>query len=223
MEVADLDWFYNENISKGIITLSSDEARHLKVKRHYENERVCVFDGKGKVGVGKIVDKDKVEISEVKEFPREDSLIIAAAVPKGERFDFMLQKLTELNVSIIIPMRTKNSVVLPKNIARYKRILLEACKQCKRAWTPELKNLTEFSSVIKEKADNKLILDQGGSKLKEIKGKTLVLIGPEGGFTEEEIKDAESKGFVRVSISKNTLRTETAAIAIAAIIQNGKY
>ncbi len=219
MNIQELDWFYSEDIGK-ITRLSSDEARHLKVKRHYENEKIVIFDGKGKVGVGKIFGKDQIEVSEIKEFPKEDNLIIASAVPKGDKFDFMLQKLTELNVSVIIPLRTKNSVVIPKNIERYKRVLLEACKQCKRVWIPELRNLTEFSSVIKEKADNKIILDQEGSKLKEVKGKTLVLIGPEGGFTEEELKEAESRGFVKTSISKNTLRIETAAIAVASIINS---
>lgn len=220
MNIQHLDWFYSGSVEKGTIRLSSDEARHLKVKRHYSNEQIAVFDGKGKVGIGKIIDGDKIEISEVKEFPKDDSFIIASAIPKGERFDFMLQKLTELNVSTIIPMKTKHSVVVPKNIDRYKRILLEACKQCKRAWLPELREVTDFSSVLKEKADSKIILDQSGDKLKEIKGKTLVLIGPEGGFTEDEVKEAESKGFIKASISKNTLRTETAAIAVAAIIEN---
>ncbi len=219
MDITKLDWFYCESIRRGIIRLSQDEARHLKVKRHYADERIAVFDGRGKVGAGKIVDKDQIEVSEIKEFPKEDFLTIASAVPKGEKFDFMLQKLTELNVSTIIPMKTRYSVVIPKNIERYKRILIEACKQCKRAWIPELKNVTDFSSVLNEEANTKIILDQEGERLKEIPKdkKTLVLIGPEGGFTDEELKEAKSKGFVKTSISKNTLRAETAAIAISAV------
>ena len=81
--------------------------------------------------------------------------------------------------------------------------------------------MTDFGDVIKLKFDNKLILNIDGSKLKKLgTGSTLVLIGPEGGFTEEEIKETESKGFVKTSISKNTLRIETAAIAVAAIINH---
>ena len=222
MNIRHLDWFYAENIERGISKLSQNEARHLKVKRHYSDELVCIFDGKGKVGIGKIIDKDKIEVSEVREFPKEDSLTIAVAVPKGDRLDFMLQKLTELNVSTIILMNTKRSVVMPRETKqeRLKRILIEACKQCRRAWVPELRNLTEFSSVIKEEADSKIILNQDGVKIKFGMGTTLVLVGPEGGFTEEEMKEAESNGFVKTSISKNTLRIETAAIGVAAIINS---
>ena len=218
MDFKDLDWFCSEEIVRGIVKLSQDESRHLKVKRHYDNEEVAVFDGKGKIGIGKIIDKDKIEVSEIKEVQNDSFLIIASAVPKGERFDFMLQKLTELNVSIIIPMKTNRSVVIPNKIERYRRILIEACKQCKRAWIPELKQVTDFNSVLKEKADVKIILDQEGNKLKEIKGKTLVIVGPEGGFTEKELNEAEKAGFVKASIGKLTLRTETASISAAAIL-----
>ena len=220
MNTRHLDWFYSENIEKGTVRLSSDEARHLKVKRHYSDEQVCVFDGKGKIGIGKIVDKDKIEVSEIKEIQNDSFLTIASAVPKGERFDFMLQKLTELNVSTIIPMKTNRSVVIPNKIERYKRILIEACKQCKRAWLPELRQVTDFNSVLKEKADVKIILDQEGKRLEAIKGKALVLVGPEGGFTEEELKEAEKAGFTKASIGKLTLRTETAAISAVAIINS---
>ncbi|MEK6886604.1 MAG: 16S rRNA (uracil(1498)-N(3))-methyltransferase, partial [Nanoarchaeota archaeon] len=143
MNIRNLDWFYAENVQKGVIRLSSDESRHIKVKRHYENEKVAVFDGKGKVGAGKIISKpnfgkakmgpsdrgqigDEIEIFEVHEFPKEESLTIAVAVPKGDRLDFMLQKLTELNVSTIMLMNTKRSIVMPRETKqeRLKRILI---------------------------------------------------------------------------------------------------
>ncbi len=223
MDIRELDWFYAEVIpQKGILKLSADETRHLKVKRHYENEKIAVFDGKGTVAVAKLVGKDEIQIELVQKFQNEAFLTIATAVPKGERFDFLLQKLTELNVATIVPIKTKYSVVLPKEakIERSNRILIEACKQSKRAWVPEIIQLTDFSSVLKEKVDVKLILYQNGEKLKEIpkNKKVLVLVGPEGGFTEEEIKAAEKAGFVKASVGRNVLRIETAAIAAAAII-----
>jgi len=227
MDTTKLDWFYAEDIVKGIVKLSSDESRHLKVKRHYKQESVAVFDGKGKVGAGKIIDDDKIEIFEIHEFPKNDSqcsLTIATAVPKGDKFEFMLQKLTELNVKTIIPMKTNRSVVLPKNIERYKRILLEACKQSKRTRLPELTEITDFNEIIKEKYDNKIILLHGEEPLKEIlknlKGNTLVLVGPEGGFTDEELAEADKNRFIKASMGKLTLRIETAAIAAAAIINS---
>lgn len=118
-------------------------------------------------------------------------------------------------------MKTKNSVVIPKNTERLKRIIIESCKQSKRPWFPELIPVTDFNKIIKENYDNKFILNIDGGKLKKLsKGRTLVLVGPEGGFTEEELREAEKQEFVKTSISKNMLRIETAAIAIAAVIAN---
>ncbi|MBN2420876.1 16S rRNA (uracil(1498)-N(3))-methyltransferase [Candidatus Woesearchaeota archaeon] len=222
MDFQKLDWFYSENVSLGVIKLSDDESRHLKVKRHYSDEKIVVFDGKGTIGVGNIVDKNKIKIEKIEEVADDSNLIVATAVPKGDRFDFLLQKLTELNVSEIILMKTKHSVVLPgeNKIERMKRIVLEACKQSKRAFIPKIKELTNFDSVIKEKYENKIILMHGEEKLTQKSGKTLILIGPEGGFTSEEIVLAEKEGFVKASVGKNTLRIETAAIAATAILNN---
>lgn len=229
MEIQELDWFYVENLpNKGIVRLSKEESRHLKVKRHFNDEKICLFDGKGKVAVCKIIGKEEVSIDHLHEFENDAILTIATAIPKGDRLDFMLQKLTELNVAKIILMKTKYSVVEPKDSKqdRLKRILIEACKQCKRAWLPELSKITNFADVLKDKSnyDNKIILEQGNTKLNADNSKstsgTLVLIGPEGGFTEEELSQAEKSGFTKASISKNTLRIETAAIAVCAILNN---
>lgn len=220
MDAQHLDWFYSENVSLGLVKLSDDESRHLKVKRHYSDEKVAVFDGKGTIGVGIVVDKNKIKVEKIEEVEDDSNLTVATAVPKGDRFDFLLQKLTELNVSEIILMKTKHSVVIPgeNKVERMKRIVLEACKQSKRAYLPKIRSLTDFSEVLKEKAENKMILDQTGKKLIATNKKTIVLIGPEGGFTTEEFASAENEGFVKASVGKNTLRIETAAIAAASVL-----
>jgi 16S rRNA (uracil1498-N3)-methyltransferase len=129
-------------------------------------------------------------------------------------------------------MKTSHSVVLPKEnkVERMKRIILEACKQSKRANLPKIRSLTDFNEIIKEKYENKIILDIEGKPLKDLvknenqtSKKTIVLIGPEGGLTDEEIKSAEKAGFVKASVGKNVLRIETAAIAAAAIVGSSAY
>ena len=227
MNIRKLDWFYVENIpDKGLVNLSSDESRHLKVKRHKEGDKICVFNGKGKIGICKVI-KNGIEIESIKEFPKDDFLTIATAVPKGERMDFLLQKLTELNVSRIIPLKTKYSIVEPKETKqkRWERIIMEASKQSKRAWLPEIKNLTNFSDVLKEKADVKILLSHGEKPLNLPKSakNVIVIIGPEGGLADEEINQAEKAGFVKASIGDLTLRIETAAMAAAAIIGNKPF
>ncbi len=219
MDVRKLDWFYAEHIEGKVVTLSDEELRHVKVKRDAA-DKIAVFDGKGTVAVGNLV-KDKVHVDSLHEFPKDDSLIVATAVPKGDRWDWLLQKLTELNVATIIPMKTRYSVVLPKEKkSRWQRILIEACKQSKRAWLPDVRDLMNFNDVLQEEGDVKIILDQNGKSLAPSHKKTLVLVGPEGGFDELELKDAEKSGFVKASVGKNVLRIETAAVAAAVIIGN---
>jgi 16S rRNA (uracil1498-N3)-methyltransferase len=221
MAVTKLDWFYVESFpDKGAVALSSEESRHVKVKRHHEDEKIALFDGKGRVGVGKLISKDKVMIEKVESVADDSFLSVAVAIPKGEKADFLIQKLTELNVKTIIPLKSRFAVVLPSKTDRLKRIAIEACKQAKRAWIPEIKSLTNFADVLKLKADVKAILDQEGRSLQATKKSTLVLVGPEGGFSEEEIAQAEKAGFTKASVGKNVLRIETAAIAAAVIIGN---
>jgi len=220
MDIHKLDWFYVTSFpDKGRITLDHEEARHLKVKRHHEDEKICIFDGKGKLAIATIAGK-QVIIEKTEFVENTASLTIAVSVPKGDRMDWMLQKLTELNVATIIPMKTKYSVVLPKEKKhnRWNRILIEACKQCKRAWIPEVKTLTNFDEIIKMKSDVKLILLQDGKSISKTNKDVLALIGPEGGFTEDEIASAEKNGFVKTNIAPLTLRIETAAIALASIL-----
>jgi len=227
MEVDNLSWLYVEDIPlKGEVKLNKDESRHLKVVRHNEGDNVALFDGKGTVALTKIIGKDKVTITNIKKIKNNNFLTIATAVPKGDRFDWLLQKLTELGVSRIIPLKTERSVVEPRDAKqkRCQRIIIEACKQSKQSWFPELDKFTSFSKILMEKHDLKVLLVKGTNNIDNTiigKSKTiLAVIGPEGGFTEEEKQAAINAGFKLMPVSKNTLRIETAAISVAAILNN---
>lgn len=224
MNPTDNPWFYAPELPKsGEVALDPEETRHTKAQRIKPEEKVSLFDGKGLVAIGTIAGEGKVALIETHEVTRSEfSLIIAVAVPKGDRADWMLQKLTELGVSTIIPLKTEHSVVLPREAKqeRWQRILIEACKQSKQAWIPELLQLSTIEQALQQKADLKLLLDQHGKPIREalqqLPKTTLAFIGPEGGFTDEEKKQLEQAGCVAASLGKNILRIETAAMALAA-------
>lgn len=227
MNQTDYPWFYAPNLENQLeVTLDTEEQRHMKAQRIKRDEKVSLFNGKGFVAIGTLIDTNLIRLIDSVKIPKSEvSLAIAVAVPKGERADWMLQKLTELGISTIIPLKTERSVVLPREAKqeRWQRILIEACKQSKQAWLPELLPLSTIEEALKHNADLKLLLDQEGKPIVEVLKKPvkhiLTFIGPEGGFTDEE-KQAlqEAAGCIPASLGKQILRVETAAMATAAII-----
>ena len=229
MQIKKFDWFFSEDFDKGrVAKLDKEELRHLKVKRDKKGDSVCVFDGKGRVGLGIIDNKGAVFIEQIFNFEDKDFLTIAVAVPKGKRVDLLIAKLTELGVSKIIPMKTEYSVVEPSlnKQERWKRLLIESCKQCKRPCIPQIEKYTTFSEVIKMKYDFKIILDMDGEAISHfdfaIPDNVLAIIGPEGGFSADEIIAASDGVFKRVKINDDILRVETAAIALGSIVMSRK-
>lgn len=160
---------------------------------------------------------------------------IAQAVPKGPRLDFIIEKATELGASAITPVMTERSVVriekdrVGEKLKRWSRIALESAQQSGRRDVPEIVppvTLPEFLASFR-KGDLNLLLWEGEKRVtikdvlkgaQEVKSVT-VLIGPEGGFSEDEVGKAVEKGFVAVSLGELTLRTETAPIAALSILQ----
>jgi 16S rRNA (uracil1498-N3)-methyltransferase len=223
MNVNEFPWLYaTEAPQKGTIRLSGDGVRHLAVLRLKPREKVSIFDGKGKITVCEVLSEQEVNVLEVHEMPKnEHSLTMAVAVPKGERADWLMEKLGELGVSTIIPLKTEHSVVLPRETKqeRWQNILIEACKQSKNPWMPELRQLSTINEALKEPAELRLLLDGAGKPLKQalenLPNKTIAFIGPEGGFTDEEKQVLEKSGCISVSLGNNVLRMETAAMAVA--------
>lgn len=236
-----MESFYIEpgNIKNGFGEVVGEEFFHLvRVSRKRKGELIYLFDGTGKIYTARIVNigRDKAECEIVSEdFMKgeiDEDVAIAQAVLKNlERFEFALEKLTELGVKHIIPLITERvvSAKSPKDISqnkieRWKRILISACKQSNRALIPELCEPVGLKSFIPEaKAyDKKIILHEGDNfqrfllydyaeHLKDAKS-ILVAVGPEGGFTDEEVELAVKSGFDVVSLGERRLRSETASI-----------
>ena len=220
-------------LSKGITSLPDEESRHAATsKRLLEGDKIKVFDGLSKEGdavITKVTKKTvEVEILSVIDVCADGiKLTIASALPKGSRQDILIEKCTELGMSEYWPMITERSVVKPEKskIEKWQRTAIEACKQSQRSTIPKFHDIQTFDQVLKRvnEFDLSLIADIDGGSEKVIGDHTkkiLVMIGPEGGFSDNELDDAAKEGLVRVSFSDRLLRTETAAITVAAVILN---
>ncbi len=211
--------------------LKGDEARHLtRVLRAKIGDAVRLFNGRGSEWPAQVVqigrDTVSLEIGAACVDRPSDSrlLTVAAALPKGDRQKWMVEKLTELGVGRLIPLATTRGVAeaTAGAQARLERGVIEACKQCGRNTLMEVAaghTLDQLLAAIPAGTYG-LIAHPGGSPLNTgaLRAATavLALVGPEGGFTDDELVSADRSGLVRVSLGPHILRVETAAISLAA-------
>lgn len=224
------------NFGKRTVTLASDEARHLReVLRLKAGDEVQVFDGEGKEFRAAVSQARRefaeLEIGDEIDAMRPESpleLTLAVALLKGEKFDLVVQKGTELGVNQFVPLITRYADIRlrdeadgAKRVARWQRIALEAAKQSGRAVVPQVTMPVPFESVIR---DNSCLLfsERDGqsldtdSKLQSV----TAIIGSEGGWSDEELDQARTSGVPIVTLGGRILRAETAAIATAALLQH---
>ena len=211
--------------------LKGDEARHLtRVLRAKIGDAVRLFNGRGSEWPAQVVQigRDTVSLeigAACVDSPSDFRLLtVAAALPKGDRQKWMVEKLTELGVGRLIPLATTRGVAeaTAGAQARLERGVIEACKQCGRNTLMEVAaghTLDQLLAAIPAGTYG-LIAHPGGSPLKTgaLRAATavLALVGPEGGFTDDELVAADRSGLVRVSLGPHILRVETAAISLAA-------
>ncbi|HYG76455.1 MAG TPA: RsmE family RNA methyltransferase [Planctomycetota bacterium] len=218
-----------------VITLPETEAKHARVLRLQPGEAVELFDAQGRCAEGSIEPGEPlvVRIRTVRA-PREEgrgTVTVAVAWPKGKRAGVLVEKCSELGVNCILPTRFARSIVSKdeesEGISRLRRIAAEAAKQCGRGDVPEIGSEKAFEQVLSSAAKNTLcvLLDpRAGESLATVlerdwhAGMSLLLIvGPEGGFTAEEMHAADRAGVVRARMAETVLRVETAALAACAI------
>lgn len=208
------------------IELSGQEAKHAaKVLRYREGDPIHVVDGQGgwfectiEQIAGSIL---KAEIQRHKKIPHPNPELVLAMgiIKKRDRLEFAVEKSVELGVKEIVLFRSRHTIKENIRMDRLEMIALSAMKQSLRAYLPEIKIHDSLDSVLDyylayqvliahEKAD----AETGVTTRQRGKDKTLLLVGPEGGFSEEEIQMAGDKGGEVVSLGNNRLRAETAAI-----------
>jgi len=234
------------------VTLASDEARHLRdVLRLKVGDEVDVFDGAGREFHCRIAEtrRDTAELevmSETSPVKPESPLrlTLAVALLKGEKFDLVVQKATELGVASVVPLVTKHADIhlrdasdAAKRVARWQRIALEASKQSGRAVVPEVTGPVAFKALIETQTRQTVDSEGGrtGLMFSERDGVSLdeccqtnpvklssltALIGSEGGWADEEISFAREAGWSIITLGGRTMRAETAAIAVSALLQH---
>ncbi len=230
----------NESFSEKSVVLTGTDAIHIRtVLRLQTGDKIQVLDGKGSLYLvqladvksksvkGEIISSEKVNTDSPLKIHLGQSLI------KGNKFDVVLRKSVELGVQSITPLITERTVVKSdgnKKIARWQKIAEESCKQCGRSSIP-----TVSESIIKLGAfcqkrnedDLKFMFWELESKIglkdmnpEKIPSSVSVLIGPEGGFTIEEVETARSHGFQTVGLGPRILRAETAPLVVLSLLQS---
>ena len=218
------------------VELDGPEAHHLlHVLRAKVGDRVGLFNGEGAEAIAEIVNIRKrsaeLRLIETWSVPAESrTLTIATAMPKGDRARWLIEKCTELGVSRLIPLRTQRSVVEPgeSKMDKLDQAVIAGCKQCGRSHLMTISPLMTFAKLLKELTPGTLIahpnapisvsealsLSDNGNQVKA--QSAVMLIGPEGGFTDDEFSAAVAAGATPVNLGSHILRIETAAIAVAA-------
>lgn len=227
-----------ENFTFENVVLGADETRHLRdVLRLRAGETVRVFDGAGNEFLCRIerIAKNETVLKIIEKTaplaPASNlDLTLAAALLKGEKFDLVVQKAVELGVKNFVPLITnrcdvkiKNAADFTKKLERLNRIALEACKQSGRADLMKIEELTDFQNFIKIAENTKILFsERGGEGFSEIvpDKKITAVVGSEGGWEDSEIEAARAQGFQIITFGGRILRAETAAVSVAAILQN---
>ena len=222
------------------VWVADSAANHItRVLRLARGAALTVFDGRGGEYDATIAElrKDRVRlgVGDWRGIERESPLCmtLAQGVARGERMDLVVQKATELGVSAIVPVLTERTVVrltaaaAEQRLRHWRAVAIAACEQCGRNALPEISAPVDFADLLAAhaaaSAATRLVLSPaGGLRVRDLRpagtGVTL-LIGPEGGLAEAEHEAALAAGFLALNLGPRILRTETAALAALAAIQ----
>ena len=218
------------------VHLNPDDEHHVcHVMRMKKNDEIEVVH-EGKVFLCRIDDFNPLKISVIHEIENDveikEDITLLFALTKGDKIDLVLQKATELGVKKVALITSERTVVsydnkdVDKKMARFSKIMKEASEQSHRVVVPELLGIFNLKNLPKEVLSdlNYVAYEKDASKTNEMfeglaKGKSVsILVGPEGGFSEQEINSLTAQGFIRTSLGKRILRAETAAIYALSVL-----
>ncbi|HYG14199.1 MAG TPA: 16S rRNA (uracil(1498)-N(3))-methyltransferase [Bacteroidia bacterium] len=227
--------FYSENIQENRIVLEEDEFHHLKVLRKKEGDIISVTDGNGHLYSAEIKNIAKhsgeavITATQTFDKPVTFPHIVVAPTKNTDRMEWMVEKLVEIGVSEISFIQCEHSERKIIKTDRLKKIALSAMKQSLKYYLPVINELTGFKTFITTKRTGNLFIGYCEAETTEFLPRqpftaesTLVLIGPEGDFAPQEVEMAKAAGFMPVSLGQSRLRTETAAMVAATLI-NAKF
>lgn len=217
--------------------LAASASEALKCWEARPGEILTVVDPQSTPYRARITSVDKGTCVPFEQLPSAESSLhieVIQAIPDKERFELVLQKLTELGVNTVLPVESQHSATLEERDAQQKKshrwpdVIGKAARQCRRAMLPELMAPQPFAEAVSaNEAELKLMLYEGETAWSFVEGfgslkpqSVALLIGPEGGFSPEEVEMAQGVGFLPVSLGPRIMRTETAAIVAAALVQS---
>lgn len=226
--------FYTPNISGDTCTLSEEESQHcVRVLRLGTGSAVHLIDGRGGLYAAQITEaharRCTVRITGVQREvgKRSGYLHVALAPTKSvERYEWFLEKATEVGVDEITPLLCERSERRTVKAERSVKVVTAAVKQSLKAYHPTLNPMQDFSALVAQPFDGVKCIAHCMAPPKSLlqhvarpRGRTLVLVGPEGDFSPAEAELARQNGFVEVSLGSSRLRTETAGVAACCIVQ----
>ncbi len=224
-------------VKTGLVSVTGENARYLTtVLRCHTGDLITVTDGGCRSYPGKIIRATRNEVSvEITGSGRISGaespirIVLLQGLLKGNKMDLVVQKATELGVTEIVPVITERSQVREtRKIARWQKVAQEASRQSGRAYVPVIRDPFDIESVFSRRSVSGrgiMFWEKGGERLsmaiRQFEGSRRIELftGPEGGFSEEEVRTAREKGFLTATLGRRILRAETAAIVALGIVQ----
>lgn len=226
-----MDYFYAPPtyISRGVVTIDGDEFAHIThVMRKEAGDQIRVVDGQGmaydvtltEIGSRSAHGTINATLPGLGE-PSKKIHLGVGILKNPARFDFLVEKATELGVGRITPLTTERTIPHHSKRERWQKLALAAMKQCGRSVLPPVDDLTSFDSFLDaaSSADVRLIAHEQAPATAAVPApdsaaSVAMLVGPEGGFSDDEVARAERAGFVQVTLGARRLRTETAVVVM---------
>ena len=223
-----------EGVRPGPLVLGEAQAQHLAARRLRKGDEFLAFAGNGREYRARVEEstRDRVTatVGEIvrQEPPPSRTIEVWCGNVRANRMEWAVEKCTEVGVSVFRPITTEHSArgreLSEGRRERWERIAIEAAEQCGRLYLPVLAPVTAFETALESRRGPLVLADREGAPWSDIaeempvRGSLAVAIGPEGGFSEDEVALATAAGAVVASFGPNTLRTETAAVvAVAAL------
>ncbi|EKD43607.1 MAG: hypothetical protein ACD_72C00205G0005 [uncultured bacterium] len=191
-------------------------------------EEVVLCDGQGKAVVAEIsgISKKEILFSVKQTLPKQinkNKVVLYAAMLKGDNFEWLLQKVVETGVDEIVPLTSERTIKTDLNFKRGQKIIKEATEQCERQFLPVLDQVKTFKDALKSASGEVIFFDPSGEDVKKVKinNKAIsVFIGPEGGWSDNEIELAQKANVTILNLGSSILRGETAATAATYLAKN---
>lgn len=220
------------DLQERLVAIRDEAFHHLSVLRLRVGDEILLLDGSGHLarGVLRQMGRSFAQAEVLERWEEYESLLplrLMQGLPKGEKFEWLLEKGVELGISAFTPVLTARSQHRGEKTARWQRIIQEAARQSRRPLLPVLEELQPLATALPATSETlRLMLwEEGSTPLNsalppQAPASCVLLVGPEGGFAAAEADLAMTAGFIPVSLGQRILRTETAGMAVAAVLQN---